>query len=231
MIFTIVTLFPTFFSGILSDSMMKIAQEKSAIEVKFIDIRDFGVGTHKTVDDRPYGGGKGMILKVDVLDRAIEAARIKKCKKEIVILLDPRGIKYTQAIAHNLVSYDHIILIAGHYEGYDERVRKFVDMEISLGDFVLTGGEIPAMAIVDSVTRLIKGAILEQEVVEKESFSISDESGGILLEHPHYTRPEAYKGESVPDILLSGDHKQIDQFRGKKSIEITKKHRPDLLKS
>jgi len=227
MIFSVITLFPSFFSGILNESMLKIASENKSLKVNLIDLRHFGEGKHKTVDDRPYGGGRGMILKVNVLDQAIQSARIKNAKNEIVILMDPRGTPFTQKTAQDLSMHDHIILIAGHYEGYDERIRNFIDMEISLGDFILTGGEIPAMAIIDSVTRLVEGAILDREVTSNESFSEENE---YLLESPQYTRPSVYKNFSVPDILQSGDHKAINTYRRSQATKITEQYRPDLLK-
>ena len=230
MTFTVITLFPSFFEGILASSMLKIAQESGKVIIRFVDIRDFGVGKHKVVDDKPYGGGRGMILKVDVLDRAIHASRIKTARNEKVILLDPRGTTFTQGIAEDLSKLDHVILIAGHYEGYDERIRNFIDFEISIGDFVLTGGEIPAMAIIDATTRLIEGAILDSEVTQNESFS-KNESGEMSLEHPQYTRPQNYKGDEIPKELLTGDHKNVQKFRRAESLRITQKARPDLLKN
>ncbi len=226
MIFSVITLFPSFFTGILNESMLGIAKENKSLEVRLVDLRDFGEGKHKTVDDKPYGGGRGMILKVNVLHKAIESARIKNIKREIVILLDPRGNTFTQQLAQDLTQYDHIILIAGHYEGYDERIRNYIDTEISLGDFILTGGEIPAMALIDSVTRLIEGAILDKEVTARESFS---EENGLLLESPQYTRPAEYDGFTIPEVLLSGDHKEIEKFRRSESEKLTKKFRPDLI--
>lgn len=227
MIFSVITLFPSFFTGVLSESMLKIARENNSIDVRLVDLRTFGEGRHKIVDDRPYGGGRGMVLKVDVLHKAIESARDKKAKNEIVILLDPRGTTLSQVLAEKLTKYDHIILIAGHYEGYDERIRNFVDMEVSLGDFVLTGGEIPAMAIIDSVTRLVEGGILDKEVTNKESFS---RGNNFLLESPQYTRPSEYKGYTVPKILQSGDHKKIEEYQISESMRITSNTRPDLVK-
>lgn len=227
MTFSVITLFPSFFLGILSESMLKIARENNSLKVNLIDLRQFGQGKHKTVDDRPYGGGRGMILKVDVLDTAIQSARDKNAKREVVILLDPRGKTFNQAIANELTQYDHIILIAGHYEGYDERIRNYIDRELSIGDFVLTGGEIPAMAIIDTVTRLVEGAILDHEVTTNESFS---QGNDFLLESPQYTRPNEYKDQKVPEILQSGDHKEINIYRKEESKQITQNHRPDLLK-
>lgn len=221
MLVSIITLFPDIFPPIFNSSILKRAQEKDKIQFEFIDLRNFGIGKHKQVDDRPYGGGAGMILRVDVLENAIENTR-KKDLKEEVILLDPKGEKYSQARAQELSKLDHIILVCGHYEGFDERIRSIVDREISIGDYVLTGGEIPAMVLVDSVTRLIPGVLKKDEAPIDESFSNSK------LEYPHYTRPEEYKGKKVPEILLSGDHKKIEEYRNKMSNEETKNKRPDL---
>lgn len=221
MLVSIITLFPDIFPPIFNSSILKRAQEKDKIQFEFIDLRNFGIGERKQVDDRPYGGGAGMILRVDVLENAIENAR-KKDLKEEVILLDPKGEKYSQARAQELSKLDHIILVCGHYEGFDERIRSIVDREISIGDYVLTGGEIPAMVLVDSVTRLIPGVLKKDEAPIDESFSNSK------LEYPHYTRPEEYKGKKVPEILLSGDHKKIEEYRNKMSNEETKNKRPDL---
>ena len=221
MLVSVITLFPNIFPPIFNSSILKRAQEKDKIKFEFIDLRDFGIGEHKQVDDRPYGGGAGMILKVDVLENAIERAR-KKGLKEEVILLDPKGEKYSQTRAQELSKLDHIILVCGHYEGVDERIRSIVDREISIGDYVLTGGEIPAMVIVDSVTRLIPGVLKKDEAPIDESFF------NARLEYPHYTRPENHKGKKVPEILLSGDHKKIEKYRDKMAAEETKKKRPDL---
>jgi tRNA (guanine37-N1)-methyltransferase len=231
---TILTLFPNMFDGPLSHSILKRAQENNIIELQFINIRDFGIGKHKLVDDTPYGGGVGMVLKVDVLEKAIETSKCKKntCK-ECVILLDAPGERYSQEKAHQLTGYDHLILLCGHYEGFDERIRKFVDMELSIGDYVLTGGEIPAMVIIDSVARLLPGTLGKDESSMAESFQkIETDNETIqVLEYPHYTKPQIYKKMVVPEILLSGNHKKIEEWRKQEAIIRTKKRRPDLLKS
>ncbi|HZQ29559.1 MAG TPA: tRNA (guanosine(37)-N1)-methyltransferase TrmD [Patescibacteria group bacterium] len=221
---TILTLFPEMFTGPFSHSIIKRAKEKKVVEINLKDIRDFGLGKHQVVDDTPYGGGKGMILRVDVLEEAIENARDKilKGKGEKIILLSPHGKTYNQEIALNLSKLNHLILICGHYEGIDARVDNFIDSKISLGDFIVTGGEIPAMIIVDSVTRLLKG-VLKEGVTEAESFSS-------FLEHNQYTKPSEYKGLKVPEVLLSGNHKKIEEYKNNESEEITKKLRPDLIK-
>lgn len=224
---TILTLFPDMFTGPFSESIIKRSQEKGSVEIQLVNIRDFGLGTHKVVDDKPYGGGVGMVMKVDVLDKAIKSVRDKTLHshQQKVVLLDPRGKQFKQQTAQDFSTLQHIILLCGHYEGIDERVRNLVDVTISIGDFILTGGEIPAMLVTDAVVRLIPG-VLKENATLHESFSIE----GFLLEYPHYTTPSEYKGEKVPTILLSGDHKKIDAWRQEQSMQITKTYRPDLLK-
>ncbi len=219
---TIVTLFPEMFAGPFDESIIKRAKEKKLIEINFVNIRDFGIGKHKLVDDTPYGGGNGMVLRVDVLKKAIENAK-DNSENEKVFLLSPHGNVFNQKTAIELSKLDHLILICGHYEGFDARIRNFIDGEISIGDFVLTGGEIPAMLVADSVIRLIKGVITEGSP-EKESFTDS------LLEHDQYTKPQEYKDQKVPEILLSGNHAKINEWRKKESLRLTSRLRPDLLK-
>jgi len=221
----ILTLFPNMFDGPFAQSIINIAKEKKLVDIYIHNLRDWGVSDRKTVDDRPYGGGKGMILKVDIVEPAIKS--LKK-KNSIVILMEPTGKRYCQSEATKFSKAKHLIIIAGHYEGYDERIKKYVDMEISIGDFILTGGEIPAMAMVDSVVRLLPG-VLEQDATNLESFANSN--AGSLLEYPQYTRPENYKGDKVPKVLLSGNHKEINNWRKKESINKTKKLRPDLVRN
>lgn len=206
------------FTGPFQHSIIKRALEKKLVEIRFINIRNFGIGKHKTVDDTPYGGGIGMVLKVDVLAGAIEAAKIPGIPNEKVVLLDARGKTYTQKRARDFASdTNHLILIAGHYEGIDERViEMYVDELISIGDYILTGGEIPAMVITDSVIRLLPKVITEGATLV-ESFSLFDEENKALLEFPHYTKPRDFKGHLVPDVLLSGDHKKIDAWRKKQA--------------
>ena len=222
---SIITLFPEMFEKVFDVSMISRAKEKGTVEIEIIQLRNFGIGSHKVVDDKPYGGGVGMVLRVDVLDHAIQKAKTKK-HDEMVILLDPKGKKLDQALVEKLSKKEHLILICGHYEGYDERVRNLVDEEISVGDFVLSGGEIGAMALVDSIIRLIPGN-LEKEATALESFS--DNNGKRILEHPQYTRPAVYKNRKVPEELLSGNPKIINEFREKEALSQTKKRRPDLL--
>lgn len=228
---SILTLFPELFVGPFDHSIIKRAREKNLVDIQFVNIRDFGVGKHKIVDDRPFGGGAGMVMKVDVIDAAITATKNPQLTKqtEQVILLDARGKTYTQQIAQTLASLEHIILICGHYEGVDERVRTLVDQTISIGDFILTGGEIPTMLIVDSVTRLLPGVLKKDDATVHESFSINHASHNKLLEYPQYTMPREYKGNSVPEILLSGNHGEIENWRKEQANSITKAHRPDLL--
>ena len=221
----ILTLFPEMFKGPFGESIVKIAQNKKLVEINIRNLRDWGEDKRKTVDDRPYGGGIGMILRVDILERALNELRSKEPnKKKKIILLDPGGRKFDQKKAVELSRLEHLIFIAGHYEGYDERIKNFVDEEISIGDFILTGGEIPTMAVIDSIVRLLPG-VLDPEAIKNESFSL-----GTSLEYPQYTRPEEYKGLKVPEVLLSGNHKEIEKWRIEKAEERTKKLRPDLLK-
>lgn len=221
---SILTLFPEMFVGPLSLSIIKRAQEKKLVEINYVNIRDFGLGKHQVVDDTPYGGGVGMIMRVDVLHKAIESVRNHKLSKdeEKVVLMDPRGKTFNQSTARDYTRLQHLILLCGHYEGYDERIRQFIDEEISLGDFVLTGGEIPVMAIVDATVRLLPGVITET-ATETESFSKDN-----LLDFPQYTKPAEYEHSIVPETLRSGDHKKIEHWRKEQAIKITKKYRPDM---
>lgn len=214
MIITILTLFPEIFSPIFSSSIIGRAQKKKLVEVKLVNIRNFGLGKHQQVDDKPYGGGVGMVMRADVVEAAIQNAKIKNKRsktKEKVVLLDPKGKRFDQAKARNYAKLDHLILICGHYEGIDARISNFVDEKLSIGDYVLTGGEIPAMAVTDAVARLIPGVLSKKEATIEESFKKEG-----YLEAPHYTRPPIFKGFSVPKVLLSGDHRKIDLWRKSK---------------
>lgn len=225
MLISIITLFPKMFESVFSFSIPSRAQKEEKIKIQMIDLRDFGIGRHKTVDDKPYGGGTGMVLRVDVLDNAIQKARTGR-GHEAVILLDPKGQKYNQETAEKFAEYDHLILVCGHYEGVDDRVRNFVDFETSIGDYVLSGGEIASIVVIDSIIRLVPGVLKKENVTSLESHS---KIGGLrILEYPHYTRPEVYKRWRVPKILLSGNFKMIEEYRFKKAREVTKKRRPDL---
>lgn len=217
----IVTLFPNMFDGVFSDSIINRAREKKLLDIKIHNLRDYTLDKHKKVDDRPYGGGPGMVIMADPVFKAVEALAKKDSK---VILLTPQGKKLNQKLAEKISGYKHAILLCGHYEGIDDRVKAIVTDEISIGDYVLTCGEIPAMALIDCVARLIPGVLGDSESALDESFS----SG--LLEYPQYTRPPVYKGMGVPDILLSGNHKEIEKWRKRQSLDKTIKHRPDLLK-
>ncbi|MFA5770888.1 MAG: tRNA (guanosine(37)-N1)-methyltransferase TrmD [Patescibacteria group bacterium] len=216
----ILTLFPAMFKGPFDESIIKRAQDKSLVEIVVHDLRQWAKDERGTVDDRPYGGGVGMILKVDIIKKALDD--IKKPDSRI-ILLTPQGNKFDQTKAKELSKLENIILICGHYEGFDERIREhLVDEEISVGDYILTGGELPAMAVTDSIVRLIPGVLPKEEATKYESFSEN------LLEYPQYTRPEEYNSWKVPEILLSGNHAKIDKWRKEKAVEITQKKRPDL---
>lgn len=221
----ILTLFPEMFEGPFKESIIKIAQEKGLVEINVHNLRDWAKGKHNQVDDKPYGGGKGMVLMIEPIYDALEDLKQKDSK---VILLTPQGKTFSQKKARSLSKEKHLILIAGHYEGVDERVRlQLVDEEISIGDYVLTGGELPAMVVTEAVARLVPG-VLEDEATKVESFFKSKK--GTLLEYPQYTRPKEFKGMRVPETLLSGDHKEIQKWREKRALEKTKDKRPDLLK-
>ncbi|MBI4008777.1 tRNA (guanosine(37)-N1)-methyltransferase TrmD [Candidatus Roizmanbacteria bacterium] len=267
---SVLTLFPKMISGFFEESIVKRAQDRGLIDIKLIDLRDFAIDDYGTVDDRTYGGGVGMVMRVDVIYNALQKAKSQKSKAKNttqnskVILTSPKGKLFTQQKAQEFSKFDHLVIIAGHYEGVDQRVLDFVDEEISLGDFVITGGEITAVAIADSVVRLRHGVLKKEEASVFESFmnvSINrparrspasrDEVGLIeiigdnkilrnlknkgektvkLLEYPQYTRPEEFMGKKVPEVLLSGNHKEIEKWRIKKAFEETAKKRPDLLK-
>lgn len=220
---SILTLFPEMFSGPFDYSIIKKAREKKIVEINYVNIRKFGIGRHSSVDDKPYGGGFGMILRADVLDKAIESIKDTKLNKKSqrVVLLGPHGKTFNQKKAQDMSKLKHLILVCGHYEGVDERIKKFVDEEISIGDFIVTGGEIPAMIVVDAVARLKKG-VLKRGVTEIESFSP-------YLEYPQYTRPKTYKNMPVPEVLTSGNHKKILEWKKIISIKHTQKLRPDIL--
>lgn len=224
----ILTLFPDMFPGILEQSILKKATEKQAVSFRVVNFRDYADNKHKTVDDYPYGGGAGMVLKAQpifdgVHDLMMQAASNKKPR---VILLCPQGETFTQKKAEELAKEEHLIFICGHYEGYDERIREHVVTdEISIGDYVLTGGELGAMVVIDSVVRLLPG------VLGKEASHLDDSFTTGLLEYPHYTRPANFRGMKVPDVLLSGNHQLIKEWRMKESLRRTYIRRPDLLKN
>jgi tRNA (guanine37-N1)-methyltransferase len=217
----ILTLFPEMFKGPFKTSMLKKAQDDGLVEIEIHNLRDWAIDKHKTVDDRPYGGGAGMILKVDVIDRALkkiknEKSNIKMKKKNMkIILLSAKGELFDQELAYKYSKLDHLILIAGHYEGVDERVAEhLVDEEISIGNYVLTGGEIPAMVITDAVARLIPGVLNPESLTEESHSPITNHQSLITnFEYPQYTRPENYRDWKVPEVLLSGNHKEIKRWR------------------
>jgi len=217
----IVTAFPDMFSSLLSESILKKAQENGFLEAKVHDLRDYTTDKHRQIDDTPYGGGPGMLLKVEPLYRAIEEL---KSSGSYIVLLTPQGKILKQEIAQELSKKDHLIMVCGHYEGVDERIRSFVDEEISLGDYILTGGELPAMVLLDAVTRKIDGVLGSSESLTEETF----EKG--LLEYPQFTKPAEFEGLKVPKVLLSGHHQKIEKWRKEKSLQRTKEKRPDLLK-
>ncbi len=219
--FDILTLFPNMFRGLIEDSIIKRAIEKKLIEVNLIDFREFSTNKHHTVDDYSYGGGAGMLISVEPVHLAMKTIpNLEHAKK---LLMSPSGKTFNQAKAIELSKEEHIVMVCGHYEGIDARILNFIDEEVSIGDYVLMGGEVPAMTILEAVSRLVPGVISEDSPVN-ESFSDS------LLEHPQYTRPQVYEGLEVPDILLSGHHANIKKWQREKALEKTLKVRPDLLK-
>ena len=221
--FDVITIFQNVFSAIFNESIVKRAQEKKKVEIRVHDLRDFTLDKHRKVDDRPFGGGPGMVLSAQPFFDAIK--RIKGRRKAHVIYMDPVGKPFAQAQAKQLTKHKNLIIICGHYEGIDERVREcLVDESISIGDYVLTGGEIPAMVVVDAVTRLIPGVLGKEESLVRESFEHN------LLEAPTYTRPANFRGLKVPDVLLSGNHLAIQKWQNDEAVKRTKKYRPDLLK-
>lgn len=220
--FDVLTLFPDFFTTPLQQSIIGKAVSKGILQVNTINIRDFATDKHRTTDDAPYGGGHGMVMKVEPVVRAIESLGNDGVRPRI-ILTTPQGVPFSHSLAKELTACERIAVICGRYEGYDERIRGYADLEISAGDYVLTGGEITALTIIDSVGRLIPGVLGEPESKEHDSFSNS------LLEYPQYTRPEEFRGMKVPEVLLSGNHAQIEKWRRLESLVRTFQRRPDLL--
>ena len=220
----IITIFPRMFEPVLNESIIKRAQNKGKAKIYIHNLRDYSQDKHKKVDDRPFGGGSGMVMRPEPIFKAVEDIRSQVTgHRSQVILLCPQGERLSQKVAQRLAKYKHLILICGHYEGIDERVRQYlVDEEISIGDYVLTGGELPAMVLVDCLVRLIPGVLGDKNSLNFESFA------GNLLEYPQYTRPAHYRRMKVPAILLSGNHKKIAQWRQNQAIKRTKKIRPDL---
>lgn len=215
----ILTLFPNMFGGFINESIIKRAIDKNLVEINIIDLRKYSLHKHKQVDDTPYGGGAGMVLMVDVVYNALKDLR---SEQSIVIMMTPDGVVFNQKKANEYKNFKHIILLCGHYEGFDDRIRMLVDIELSIGDYVLTGGEIPSMVVADSIIRLLDGAITK-ESIDNESFNNN------LLDYPVYTRPREFMGEEVPSVLLSGNHQEIAKWRIEQSLKRTKERRPDLL--
>lgn len=221
--FDIITIFPKMFAPVLNESMVKRAQEKKKVSIHVHDLRDYTKDKHRKVDDRPFGGGPGMVMTAQPLVDAIK--KVKGRRKAKVILLCPKGKPLTQLKVKKLAQCKNLILVCGHYEGIDERVvSESIDESISIGDYVLTGGEIPAMVLVDCITRLVPGVLGTAKSLDEESF----EQG--MLEYPHYTRPADFRGKKVPNVLLSGNHFAIKKWRKEQALNRTKKYRPDLLK-
>ncbi len=218
----LLTLFPEFFRSPLSESMLQRAQNLGAVEFRVINLRDYTTDRHHVVDDRPFGGGPGMVMKIEPLVAAIRAARQEDPKIQI-FLLSPQGPVFSQEKAGELAGLQHLMLICGHYEGVDDRIKYYIDGMLSIGDYILTGGEIPALAVVDAVTRLLPGVLGGEGSVDEESFQTG------LLEYPHYTRPRDFEGHLVPQILLEGNHRVIEEWRRQQSLRRTLKRRPDLL--
>lgn len=218
----ILSLFPEMFAP-LTTSLLKKATDKKLLKINLIDIRDFSLDKHKKCDDYPFGGGAGLVMTPQPIADAIKS--IRGYKSALKIYMSPKGETITQPMLKELSNCKHMIILCGHYEGVDQRILdKYIDKEVSLGDFVLTGGEIPAMALVDGVSRYIGGVLHNEESTEDESFS----SCG--LEYPHYTRPQVFEGMEVPAVLVSGDHKKVDMWRAEESLKLTKQRRPDLIK-
>lgn len=224
----ILTLFPEMFGGPFSASIMKRAADRSLLDIRLHNIRDWARDKHRVVDDTPYGGGAGMVMKPEPVVGAIEAVRAMADDQAWVVLLSPGGRLFNQEIASELSIKPRLVLVAGHYEGFDERIRGFADDELSIGDYVLSGGELPAMVVADAVARLIPGVLGCDESHLEESHSPSAEG---LLEYPHYTRPPEFRGLKVPDILLSGNHAAIARWRREESLKRTLERRPDLVKA
>ncbi len=222
--FDIVTLFPSMFEGPFGESIIKRARDNALVEIFFTNIRDYAEGNYRKVDDAPYGGGPGMVLMCEPIFKAIDDLQSQGEPADEIVLMTPQGKKFNQETAFEFSKKKRIILIAGHYEGFDERIRtELATMELSIGDFVLSGGELPAMTIVDAVTRLMPGALGDDCSSVEESFSDG------LLEYPQYTRPADFRGRKVPDILLSGNHAEIEKWRHNQRLDRTKQRRPDLL--
>ena len=221
----ILTLFPEMFQNVLGESMLKIAREKELVSFHLHNIRDFSNDKHRCVDDKPYGGGAGMVMKPEPVFNAVETVELLNDAASTKILLTPQGETFNQGIADNLSKKTRLMIICGHYEGFDERIRSGIDaLEISIGDYVLTGGEIPAMVVIDSISRLVPGVLGGDDSLQDESFV------NMMLEYPQYTRPAEFRGMKVPEVLKSGHHSKIEEWRIENAILRTQERRPDLLK-
>ena len=222
----ILTLFPGICHGALGESMLKRARDRGLVELDALDLRQWAPGKHRVTDDMPYGGGPGMVMKIEPIHAALQAVRRPESK---VVLMTPQGRPFSQAIAREYAREQHVILLCGHYEGVDQRVADhLVDDELSIGDYVLTNGALAALVVTDAIVRLIPGVLGDADSAQQDSFG--EQSGGRLLDHPHYTRPETYEGWRVPDVLLSGNHAAIAKWRLERAREFTRERRPDLLK-
>lgn len=218
----ILTLFPRMCEGYLAESILGKAREAGLLVTRVTDVREYASGKHRVTDDAPYGGGGGMVMKPEPLTAAIEAAR-GRLPGARVLLTSPRGVPLTQRLVEELAAHGRLIIVCGRYEGVDERVTSDVDMEVSAGDFVLTGGELAALCVVDAAARLVPGVLGNETSADRESFA-----GAPLLEYPHYTRPPAFRGVEVPEVLLSGDHRRVERWRRRESLRVTRDRRPDL---
>ena len=224
MTFDIVTIFPAMIEQPLAAGIIGRAIERGTLDVKVHDLRDFTTDRHRVVDDVPYGGGPGMLLKPEPIFRALDAIEKERGTGGLVILMSPQGRRFTQADARRLSQANHVVLVCGRYEGVDERVRQRVTEELSIGDYVLSGGELPALVVLDAVARLVPGVVGDADSVEGESFVQG------VLDHPHYTRPAVFRGMAVPDVLVSGHHAEIERWRSEERMRRTRARRPDLLK-
>ena len=224
MLLQILTLFPEMFDGPFQHSIIKRAQERKLVEITLLNFREYAFDKRRMVDDTPCGGGSGMVLKPEPIYRCLQAAKTGKPHPK-VILMTPQGVPFQQGVARELAKEEHLIIICGHYEGFDERIRNWVDLELSIGDFVLTGGELAAMVVTDAVVRLIPGVLGSDESALQDSYSAG------LLDYPQYTRPVEFEGFTVPEILLSGHHANIEAWRHKEALLRTARRRPDLLKN
>lgn len=216
----VLTLFPNMINGVIHESIIGRALYEKKLEIHVVDFREFSLNKHKKVDDYPYGGGAGMVLQVEPVVRALRS--IEGYEKATKIMMTPQGTSYNQQLAEDLSTKDHLIILCGHYEGFDERIRAYFDLEVSIGDYVLTGGEIAALAIIDSTIRLIPGILNKDESSVEDSFSMG------LLEYPHYTRPSIFEDKAVPEVLMSGHHEKIKLWRQSEALKRTKERRHDL---